>query len=252
MSLDFSRFSVFSLAFLLGLRHGIDWDHLAAITDISGTSGYKKESLILALLYVVGHATVVVILGLIIILVGVNLPAWVDPLMEHLVGVTLLILGFWLMFSVFRHGPSFRLKSRWMLIFEAVNKLSFFLHNKIPHKHKQYKLGLNQGISSLKVAFIIGLVHGIGAETPTQILLFITAAGMNHSFFAIILLVIFVFGLIVSNTLISIFSVFGYAKVKENSGFYLVLGLTTAVFSLVVGSLFLFNKGNLLPAIIGD
>ena len=138
-----------------------------------------------------------------------------------------------------------------MLIFEAINKLSLFLHNKIPHKYEHDQLQHDHGKNTLKAAFVVGIIHGIGAETPTQVLLFVTAAGMNHSFFAIILLVIFVLGLMISNTLVSIFSVLGYAKVKKNSRVFLALGLMTAVFSLMVGSLFLFNRGNLLPAILG-
>jgi len=138
-----------------------------------------------------------------------------------------------------------------MLIFEAINKLSLFLHNKIPHKYEHDQLHHEHGKNTLKAAFVIGIIHGIGAETPTQVLLFVTAAGMNHSFFAIILLVIFVLGLMISNTLVSIFSVLGYAGVKKNSRVFLTLGLITAVFSLMVGSLFLFNRGNLLPAILG-
>jgi hypothetical protein len=33
---DLSLFSLLPLGFSLGLRHGIDWDHIAAITDITG------------------------------------------------------------------------------------------------------------------------------------------------------------------------------------------------------------------------
>ncbi|MCH8850354.1 MAG: hypothetical protein IIC89_05960, partial [Chloroflexi bacterium] len=31
-------------AFALGLRHGIDWDHIAAITDITSTTAANAET----------------------------------------------------------------------------------------------------------------------------------------------------------------------------------------------------------------
>jgi high-affinity nickel-transport protein len=58
-------------AFLLGLRHGIDWDHIAAIFDIVGFGSYpqtglpkpNKSSLLASFCYATGHGLVVVALG---------------------------------------------------------------------------------------------------------------------------------------------------------------------------------------------
>src|SRR3989338_473333 len=116
MSPDLSQYFVFSLAFLLGLRHGIDWDHIAAITNVTGTSDRRSVALVLGFFYIIGHAGVVFFLGLGAVAIGVKIPDWVDPLMERFVGVTLIMLGLWLLFSIFRHGSKFRLRSRWMLI----------------------------------------------------------------------------------------------------------------------------------------
>ena len=46
-------------ALLLGLRHGIDWDHIAAITDISATQRSWRRGVLLGSLYAAGHALVV-------------------------------------------------------------------------------------------------------------------------------------------------------------------------------------------------
>ncbi|MBI3366759.1 High-affinity nickel-transporter, partial [Candidatus Roizmanbacteria bacterium] len=81
-------FSVIVLALLLGLRHGIDWDHIAAITDIVGSEDDRKKSFIFSFLYIIGHASVVVLFGLLAVLVGVRLPDWIDTIMEPFVGIT--------------------------------------------------------------------------------------------------------------------------------------------------------------------
>ncbi|HEV2122500.1 MAG TPA: hypothetical protein VGW38_06970, partial [Chloroflexota bacterium] len=94
-------------ALTLGLRHGIDWDHIAAIGDItsttSGASGQTPpanrgarltvnlQSVRLASLYAVGRASVVVVLGLAALYFNAILPDWVDPIMERLVGATLVL-----------------------------------------------------------------------------------------------------------------------------------------------------------------
>lgn len=235
MSGDLSQYTVFLLALLLGIRHGIDWDHIAAITDVTGSSSSKRSGFVLGFLYIVGHAAVVIFLGFLAILIGINLPDWVDPLMERIVGITLVGLGFWLVYSIYRRKNNFRLKSRWMIIIEGISKLSFYLHNKIPHSQSHEEFRHTHERNLFKGAFIVGLIHGVGVETPSQILLFVTAAGLSHTYSAVVVLFVFVLGLILSNTLISIFSVLGYAKVKKNSNILLVLGFITGLFSIIIG-----------------
>ena len=46
-------------AFLFGFRHGIDWDHIAAITDIAGSQDDRRSAMFFGTLYALGHALVV-------------------------------------------------------------------------------------------------------------------------------------------------------------------------------------------------
>ena len=56
------RLALISAA-VLGFRHGLDYDHIAAITDISSVQSKARDSMKYGLLYVAGHATTVAILG---------------------------------------------------------------------------------------------------------------------------------------------------------------------------------------------
>src|SRR5262249_31017999 len=47
-----------------GFRHGIDWDHIAALTDIVGSHKESRRSMICATFYALGHALMVLALGL--------------------------------------------------------------------------------------------------------------------------------------------------------------------------------------------
>lgn len=240
----------FLLALTLGIRHGIDWDHIAAISDISGTTENTRQGILLGGLYIIGHASVIIILGLVAVLVGIHLPEWVDSVMGRLVGVTLLILGLYLFSSILIHGKNFRMKSSRILLLQLCAKVINSIHDKIPHKHKHKKIIYPETVGK-KLAFSIGILHGIGAETPTQVLLFVTAAGVGKGLLGSLLVLTFVLGLMLSNTIISLFYLKGFLKTKENSTLRLTLGFATAVFSFIVGLLFLFQKESLLPVILG-
>src|SRR5437773_3788304 len=94
-------------ALWLGFRHGIDWDHIAAITDITSSQDERRQSLIFGTLYALGHASVVLVLGVLAILVGEQLPPGVDNVMTRIVGATLILLGVYVFVSLIRHGRTF-------------------------------------------------------------------------------------------------------------------------------------------------
>jgi len=97
-------------------------------------------------------------------------------------------------------------------------------------------------------AFGVGMLHGVGAETPTQVLLFLAAAGAGGEAQGLLLLACFVVGLITSNTLITAATTFGFLNASRNWHIYLSVSVITALFSLVVGLLFLTGSGSVLPA----
>src|SRR4051812_9706831 len=100
----------------LGFRHGMDWDHLAALADLTSYGATSRRRIGLATMYAIGHAAVVFALGIAAIVLGASLPDGVDAFMERIVGATLVLLGAWMLFSLARHGRRFRLQSRWMLV----------------------------------------------------------------------------------------------------------------------------------------
>ena len=103
----------------LGLRHGIDWDHIAAIADISSASENKKRGFAMSMAYAVGHGAVVFILGTFAILFGLAIPESLDEWMGRIVGLTLIALGAWILVELVRKGRDFRLRSRWMLVLDG-------------------------------------------------------------------------------------------------------------------------------------
>jgi cytochrome c biogenesis protein CcdA len=280
-------------AFLFGFRHGIDWDHIAAITDIAGSQDDRGQALLFGTIYALGHALVVFAIGVVAIVLGSSLPESVDSLMERVVGVTLILLGVYVFAALVRHGREFRMRSRWMLIFsgaahlyrrlrrdrriedhelepvhvhaDAASSASVAVADDIPvsewhhghhgrpghHHHKHPEADdafMNYGRGT---AFAVGMIHGIGAETPTQVVIFLTAAGAGGRLAGILLLAVFLIGLLSSNTLITMGSAFGFVKASKNWTLYVTIAVLTATFSLVIGVMFLFGEGTVLPALFG-
>jgi high-affinity nickel permease len=233
---------------MLGFRHGIDWDHIAAVADI--VSGQPRPGLAIRYgsMYALGHSVIIFGVGLVAILLGLNLPTWIDGLMKQIVGVTLLLLGLWILVTVIQEGKAFRLRSRWMLLINAVKKgLARFRPDQQshPHTHLEY---LSSGASS---CFVLGLIHGAGAETPTQVVLFATAAGAGGIVTGSSVLLAFVLGLLICNSGMSLLVSLGFRQARHRVTFSLALGILTGVFSSVVGVLFLLGKSALLPALLG-
>jgi sulfite exporter TauE/SafE len=281
-------------AFLFGFRHGIDWDHIAAITDITTSQEDRRDAIVFGTIYALGHALVVFAIGTGAIVLGDQLPEGVDKVMERIVGVTLVILGVYVFVALVRHGREFRMRSRWMLIFSGVRKVygrvrrsaatpehdlqpvhvhaseggstSVAVAEDIPvsdwhhghhgrpghhhHKHPEpsEEAFMNYG---RRTAFFVGMIHGVGAETPTQLVIFLTAAGAGGPVVGESILAMFLLGLLTSNALITVGSAFGFMKASKNWALYVTIALLTASFSLVIGMLFLLGKGTVLPALFG-
>jgi hypothetical protein len=290
----------------LGIRHGIDWDHIAAITDITSTTaaagaaeaahdeqhrsvsgphhghggrlelrahdagpgaaalapamrgshprgrrliGHEQlDAIRLGTLYALGHGAVVIALGIAALSFGALLPDWLDPLMGRVVGLTLLALGAWVLYSVYRYahaGDSFRLRSRWMLVFDGVRyawrRFQAHLHG---HEHVE---PLEMSSYGPRTAFGVGMIHGIGAETGSQVLLIAAVGGAASAGLGVPMLLAFVVGLLMSNFAIVVISSVGFVASQTRERIYVGVGAVAGAFSLVIGTIFLLGQDAVLP-----
>ena len=124
--------------------------------------------------------------------------------------------------------------------FDAVSSRVFGKPRTHVHTAQQYGAG---------TAFGIGAIHGVGAETGTQVLVITTAAGASTQIGGVVALFAFVAGLLISNSIITVISTVGFVSTRQRQLIYVGAGLIAAVFSLVVGLLFLFGGGEMLPAL---
>ena len=229
----------------LGLKHGIDWDHIAAITDVTSAQPSRLRGFAMGTLYALGHASVVLVLGLLALWVATMLPASLDTVMERVVGVTLLFLAAWVFWSLFHNPHQFVLRSRWMLLFAGIRSAYRWMMSRVTGR--VYPASEVPRTYGAVLSFAIGMIHGIGAETGSQALLFASVAGATTTVAGSTLLVAFVVGLIVSNSLITLGSTLGVLGAQSRRTAYLAVGGIIGVFSLVVGTFFVLGQGHRLP-----
>ena len=289
-------------ALLLGIRHGFDWDHIAAITDITSTTAaadagvsahershsaperhshahggpeeltthggpeddsgvaqpavdrpanparVQRHAILLGTLYALGHGLVVAALGLLALLFGALLPSWIDPIMGRVVGVTLLVLGVWVYYSLYqyaRHGTEFRLRSRWMLAFDSFRYLWRRFQGRL-HGH-EHKASIEMSSYGPWTSFGVGMIHGVGAETGSQVLIIAAVGGAASAGLGVPMMFAFIAGLLISNTGIVLLSATGFVASQLRQRIYVVVGAVAATFSIVLGLIFLLEMDAMLP-----
>jgi high-affinity nickel permease len=231
-------FVIIFSSLLLGFRHGVDWDHIAAITDLVGVETKAKKGMLLATMYSLGHGLVILVLGLSAIGLGKNIPSWLDSTMELLVASTLILLSIWMFITLIRQWNGFELRSKWSVALEGIRQLKYVVAAKVLKKEVVQVSSTKKTVGHAG-AFLVGIIHGFGAETPTQILLLSTAAGMSTMILGGSVVFSFVVGLILSTSMIALLAVIGFLKARLRLSVYRVVGCLTAAYSLVLGVMIL-------------
>jgi high-affinity nickel-transport protein len=232
-------------AAVLGFRHGFDYDHIAAISDITSVQSDRARAMRLGLLYAIGHAATVALLGTAVIFFQLSLPPGIDRIAERLVGLTLLVLGVYVLGSLFMGNSAPR--SRFQLITGGLRwiywKMQSYWHN---HDIPAPSGNLNYDSRSV---LLVGVVHGLGAETPSQLMIFLLAANLGGISRGFLGLSMFIFGLLVMNTIMTASALGVFGASSRLPKVQLLVTALTAIYSLAVGFLFLFGASNRLPAL---
>jgi hypothetical protein len=269
-------------AFALGFRHGFDWDHLAALGDIAASQERRRRSMLLATMYALGHAAVAFVIGVAFIVASARLPEAVGEVMERFVGVTLVVLGLFVIVSWARNGHDVRMPSRGMLLLASLRRLrrrrpapvviehehehqvgehhheletevvgagrqrSMTAHR---HRHRHVVAMPDDPLPTYGagVTLGIGMIHGVGFETPTQALVFVTAAGAGSRAAGLLVLVCFLVGLIAANTVVAAASTLGFTCAGSRARLYTFATLLAAGASLALGLLYVFGMGDVIP-----
>jgi hypothetical protein len=269
-------------AFALGFRHGFDWDHLAALGDIAASQESRRRSMPLATLYALGHAAVAFVIGAAFIVASARLPEAVGEVVERFVAATLVALGVFVLVSWARNGRDLRMPSRGVLLLAAFRRLRrgqpaavviehehehpvgehhHELESEVVgagpqrtvathrHRHRHVVAMPDDPLPTYGagVTLGIGMIYGIGFETPTQALVFVTAAGAGSRAAGLLVLACFLVGLFAANAVVAVASTLGFTGAGSRARLYATVSLLAAGASLALGLLYVFGMGDVMP-----
>ena len=85
--------AILAIGFVLGMRHATDPDHVIAVSTIVSRERSFVKAGSIGILWGLGHTLTILVVGTVIILFGIVIPARAGLAMEFCVGLVLILLG---------------------------------------------------------------------------------------------------------------------------------------------------------------
>jgi sulfite exporter TauE/SafE len=206
--MEFELFSILALGFLLGIKHAIEPDHVIAISTIASRSESIWKSSLAGVFWGIGHTLTLFIVGILIMLMKLQISDVMAMSLEFVVGIMLVYLGLMSFKHVKRHQTN----------------------------HKDTKIGKNTYAKSMG----IGFVHGLAGSAAMIILTMSTVDQISE---AVLYIIIFGFGTIVSMLGFTMLIGFAFVVAKSNSQINKGLVAVVGCISTVFGLYYMYNLG---------
>jgi ABC-type nickel/cobalt efflux system permease component RcnA len=152
------------IALVLGVRHASDPDHLVAVTSlVAAEGGETRHATRLGLWWGLGHAAILILVGVPLIALKSELPAWLERGAETAVGLVILLLALRVVVKWarghYRAGP----------------------HGHHDHSHRHLRRGdrghAHATLRSPRQAVGIGVLHGLAGTGAVVVLLIAALPG---------------------------------------------------------------------------
>ena|SRR2546421_1468681 len=221
--------SLLSLGFLLGLKHALDADHVAAILTIATENRTFWRSSLIGFCWGVGHTVILLVVGTAVLLFKLTIPSAWAKLFEVAVGVMLVGLGLSVAFALWRervhlhahrhnHGEQHR-----------------HLHS---HSHGAHHDHLHRFRLEYK-SLAVGMVHGLAGSAA---LLLLVLAAVPSLGVGLVYILVFGAGSILGMVFLATAMSIPFAMSAERTArVHQTLRAAAALFSIVLGSTILFE-----------
>lgn len=164
--------STLTLGFVLGLKHALDADHLAAVSTFASEEKNPWRSSLIGAYWGLGHTASLLVFGMAIAIFRLAVPARLSQTLEFLVGIMLVVLGL----NVIRklaQGQAIHAHSH---THEGTTHSHLHLHlGEAPHPSADGQGGAQHAHRHhmLRVGgrpFIVGVVHGLAGTAALMLL----------------------------------------------------------------------------------
>ena len=226
---DSHIFSLLSLGFLLGLKHALDADHVAAILTIATENRTFWRSSLIGFCWGVGHTVILLVVGTAVLLFKLTIPSAWAKLFEVAVGVMLVGLGMSVAFALWRERV--HLHAHW----HEHGEQHRHLHSHSGGAHHDHLHRFRLEYKSLAV----GMVHGLAGSAA---LLLLVLAAVPSLGVGLVYILVFGAGSILGMVFLATAMSIPFAMSAERTArVHQTLRAAAALFSIVLGSTILFE-----------
>ena len=179
--MDTSLVAALGLGFLLGLRHAMEADHVAAVSTFVSRERTLLRSCLRGTFWGIGHTAALLAAGVAVIAFKVRIPPEFERIVETVIALVLILLG----------GH---------VLLRAVGSLSLHshehVHDGVRHRHTHVHIGPHGAhdhvhlFADARKPLLLGLLHGLGGGGALVLVVLTTLPSPDAAF-----LYILVFGL---------------------------------------------------------
>ena len=158
---EFPVWSTLTLGFVLGLRHALDADHLAAVSTFVSEERNVLRSTLVGVSWGMGHTASLLVFGLLVAAFRLTLTPRLSQFLEFLVGLMLIFLGGNVLLRLYRGGALHAHRHE----HDGVEHSHLHMHlGKTEHRHHHRTLRLGGR------PFVVGVVHGLAGTAALMML----------------------------------------------------------------------------------
>ncbi len=157
--------SILLLGFMIGLRHAMESDHVAAVASLATNSRSTKDTVRQGLAWGLGHTATLFAIGAVVLVFETVVPATLAHTLELLVGIMLVLLGIDVLRKVVRDRIHFHTHSHddGAVHFHAHSHAGSAIHDQAAHRHEHTdRFPLR--------ALYVGLMHGAAGSAALIVL----------------------------------------------------------------------------------
>ena len=228
-----SLVSLLAFGFVLGLKHAVDADHLAAVSTMASERRSLLSSSLIGALWGLGHTISLVIAGIVVIVLHFQISDRLKQSLEFCVGLMLIGLGVNALRKLARGGRVHIHVHEHGGHVHAHPHVHGGAHEEEPHTHH----GLAFGARPL----LIGIVHGLAGSAALMLLVLTTIASPLVGLFYIVIFGIgSIGGMMIMSTLFALPARFTAGRFTRAN---LALRCLAGIFSLTFGLFMVYEIG---------
>jgi ABC-type nickel/cobalt efflux system permease component RcnA len=228
--------SLLSLGFLLGMRHALETDHVAAVASLATRSRSMGDTLRQGAVWGAGHTLTLFIFGSLVLLLDTVIPETLAQVLEFMVGLMLIGLGIDVLRRQLRERMHFHVHRH------ADGYLHFHVHS---HAGEQVQAAVHHhhhhhGRFPLR-ALLVGMMHGMAGSAA---LILLTLQSVHSPLTGMLYILLFgvgsIAGMAALSAIIAVPLCYSTSSLRRaQNGLHALIGLAT----LYVGGMMVYHIG---------